>query len=273
MRIKSRMKLYKFSVALLLAMLAVGVVNAEEQYFKDSPYVDAEGNYDVEAHRSNRGLVNVDNKVVPHGQWVVGATASYSAHNNSDYTLAIVDGISSVGYNVTVSPMLVYAFRPNLAAGVRFEYNRTLLNLDSAMMSFGGDDGVDIGIDDYYALQQSYTMMAIVRQYIPIGSSKRFSLFSELRLEYGAVRAKFAYDQPVQGTFSKGYDVGISIVPGIAAWVTNDVAFEVSVGMIGLGYSHRDQVHNQVTYGEVNSSQLSYGLNIFSIGLGVAFYL
>ncbi len=252
---------------------------SDDGYFPDSPYITECGEYDVEKHRENRGLVQLENKVVPHGQWIIGATASYSTHINDEYALTVVNGISSTGYNVTASPVLAYAFKRNMAAGVRFEYSRMLLSLDSAMLSFGED--VNIGIDDYYALQHTYTGMGIFRQYIPLGVSKRFSLFSEIRLEYGYVRAKYAFDQStenseyadIKGTFSKGYNVGVSIVPGIVAWVTNDVAFEVTIGMIGVSYTHREQVHNQVSYGEVNTSQLSYGLNIFSIGLGVAFYL
>ena len=112
-------------------------------------------------------------------------------------------------------------------------------------------------MNDYYALQQTFTSMIIVRQYIPIGQSKRFSLYGELQLEYGAMRSKFAYDQPVTGTFSKGYNLGLGIVPGIVAWVTNDVAFEVSIGVVGLGYSKREQTHNQVYYGEVDSANLA----------------
>lgn len=251
---------------------------SDDGVFPDSPYITKCGGYDIDAHRENRGLVSLDNGVVPHGQWVLGATASYSTHINDEYAFTVVNGVNSTGYNVTASPVIAYTFKRNMSVGVRFEYSRMLLSLDSALLSL--DDDLNIGIDDYYALQHTYTSMAIFRQYIPIGSSKRFSLFSEVRLEYGAVRAKYAFDQTldspyadIKGTFSKGYNVGASIVPGIVAWVTNDVAFEITVGMIGLSYSHREQVHNQVSYGEQSSSQLSYGLNIFSIGLGVAFYL
>ena len=42
---------------------------------------------------------------------------------------------------------------------------------------------------------------------------------------------------------------------------------------MGLSYSHVRQVHNQVTTGDRSSSNLNFKVNIFSIGLGMAFYL
>ncbi len=265
---------------LLAFMLLPTALRAEEDVASDvgddkGPlFVTESGEYDVEAHRAQRGLVTLDNAVVPKGQWIVGATANYSTHSNKNYSFTALSGIYSVGYTIKASPILAYTIKDNLSAGVRFQYSRSLLNLDNAQFSFGEEGtGIEIGLEDYYALQQSYTAMLIIRQYIPIGQSKRFSLFGELQLEYGSTTSKFAYDKPVSGTFSKGYNVGIGIVPGIVAWVTNDVAFEVTIGVVGLGYSKQEQIHNQVYYGEMNTAHLTYGLNLFSIGLGVAFYL
>ncbi|MFI3304026.1 MAG: hypothetical protein SNF68_00125 [Rikenellaceae bacterium] len=228
---------------------------------------------EITAHRNNRGLVNLENEFVPKGQWIVGITASYSTHINDNYSFTLVKGINSEGYTVCASPIVAYSFRDNLSAGVRFEYGRSRLTIDSATLSIEGDvDPFELDIVDYYALQNSYTAMAILRRYIPLGETNRFALFAEARLEVGGSRAKFAYDQPVVGTFSEGYSVGFGVVPGIVAFATNNVAFEVTVGMLGVGYSYTEQIHNQVYTGEVESSNISFKLNLLSIGLGVAFY-
>ncbi len=228
---------------------------------------------EITAHRLNRGMVRLDNKFAPKGQWIVGATASYSTHVNDNYSFTMIEGITSDGYTFKASPIIAYTFKDNLAAGVRFEYGRSRLRLDSAGICIGGDgDSFSLDIIDYYILQHSYSAMAILRQYIPLGEAKRFALFAETRLEVGGSRAKFAFDQPVVGTFSKGYSVGLGVVPGIVAFATNNVAFEVSIGMLGVGYSYTEQIHNQISVGEVESTNLSFKLNLLSIGLGVAFY-
>ncbi|MFI3305594.1 MAG: hypothetical protein R3Y68_03665 [Rikenellaceae bacterium] len=260
--------------ATLLATLSILLSShaaQSHQYANDAiDSLNASRADEIAAHRLNRGIVQLDNTFAPRDQWVVGFTASYSTHINDNYSLTLIEGISSDGYTFNASPIIAYTFKDNMAAGVRFEYGRSRLRLDTAGVSVG--DSFTLDIVDYYILQHNFTAMAILRQYIPLGVTKRFALFAETRLEFGGNRAKFAFDQPVVGTFSKGYSVGLGVVPGIVAFATNNVAFEITVGMLGVGYSYTEQIHNQVYVGEVESTNLSFKLNLLSIGLGVAFY-
>lgn len=228
----------------------------------------------VNEMRSQRGLTDTHNLFIPKGQWIFGGTASYSTHTNQSYQFLIVEGINSTGYTFKVSPMIAYAFRNNMALGGRFIYSRTLLKLDKASINFG-DEGssVNLNVRDYYALQHNYQVAAIWRQYIPLGRNKRFALYNEMSLAGGGSQARFANDSPVKGTYQKGYSFSLGISPGIIAFATNNMAVEVNVGVMGITYDHTEQVHNQVTVGERNISQMNFKINIFSIGLGVAFYL
>ncbi len=266
----------KIYVTLLATFAMVLSLQAKQSHQYANEKIDSLNNTrlaEITAHRLNRGMVNLDNEFVPEDQWIVGFTASYSTHVNDNYSLALIEGINSDGYTFKASPFVAYAFKDNLAAGARFEYGRSRLRLDTAGVSIGGDgDSFDLNLIDYYVLQHNYTAMAILRQYIPLGTAKRFALFAETRLEVGGTRSKFAFDQPVVGTFSRGYSVGLGVVPGIVAFATNNVAFEVSVGMLGVGYSYTEQVHNQIYFGEVESTNLSFKLNLLSVGLGVGFY-
>ncbi len=224
--------------------------------------------------RKRRGLTDTHNLFVPKGQWVFGGTASYSTHTNKSYQFLIIEGIDSKGYTFKVSPMIAYAFRNNMALGGRFIYSRSLLKLDKAAINFG-DEGsnVSLSAQDYYALQHSYQVAAIWRQYIPLGRSKRFALFNEMSLAGGGTEARFANGSPVKGTYETGYTLSLGISPGIIAFATNNMAVEVNVGVMGITFNHSEQVHNQVTVGERNLSQMNFKVNIFSIGLGMAFYL
>ena len=51
------------------------------------------------------------------------------------------------------------------------------------------------------------------------------------------------------------------------------MAVEVNVCVMGITFNHTEQVHNQVTVGNRNTSMMNFKVNIFSIGLGMAFYL
>lgn len=224
--------------------------------------------------RRQRGLTDPHNTFVPKGQWVFGGTASWSTHSNESYQFLIIEGIDSKGYNVRVSPMVAYALRDNMALGVRFIYGRSLTRIDNADLQLGDDDsGTHLQANDFYQLTHSYTAALIWRQYIPLGRSKRFALFNETQLSFGASQGRFANDSPVKGTFEKGFTCSLGICPGIVAFATNNMAVEVNVGVMGISYTNTKQVHNQVEVGRRQTSMMNFKVNIFSIGLGMAFYL
>ena len=220
--------------------------------------------------RQQRGLTDTHNLFVPRGQWIFGGTASYSTHSNETYRFLVVEGIESKGYTFKVSPMIAYALRDNMAIGGRFIYSRSLLKLDKADLNLGGEDSdLNFEVNDYYSLRHSYSVAVIWRQYIPLGRNKRFALFNEMQLSGGGTQARFAKDSPVKGTYETGYTFSL----GIVAFATNNMAVEVNVGVMGITYTHTKQVHNQVTVGKRDASMMNFKVNIFSIGLGMAFYL
>ena len=77
----------------------------------------------------------------------------------------------------------------------------------------------------------------------------------------------------MKGTYETGFNLALGVSPGIIAFATNNMAVEVNVGVMGITYNNTKQVHNQVTEGHRSSSMMNFKVNIFSIGLGVAFYL
>lgn len=224
--------------------------------------------------RADRGLMSYENIFVEKGQWMVGFSGSYSAHANNNYSLLVVDDINSIGYNFKLSSMAAYTFAPNNAVGARLSYNRNLLRVDSSKIAVGeGDSGVNLSMDDCYLLSHSYSLMAILRQYISIGENKRFALFNEIQLEGGGSQSKYSYDSPVQGTYSTSTEFAINFAPGITAFITNRFAVEINVGAMGFSYSKTKELHNQVSQGDYTTNWFNFKVNIFSINFGLAYYL
>jgi hypothetical protein len=89
----------------------------------------------------------------------------------------------------------------------------------------------------------------------------------------GGGQSRFAADSPIRGTYETNFSASIGISPGLVAFATNNLAFEVNIGVMGLSYTRTRQVHNQVTVGKRTSSLMNFKVNILSIGLGVSFYL
>lgn len=227
------------------------------------------------AERSDRGLTSHNNVFVAKGQWAVGGSASYSAHVNDNYNLLVVENIESMGYNFDVSGMFVYAYANNSAIGARVIYDRDLLKIENSDLSFGDESsgGVSLSMDDCYLLKHSYSLMAILRQYIPLGRNKRFALYNEIQFEGGGSQSKYSYDSPVQGTYSTSWEYGLNFSPGVVAFITNRVAFEINVGAMGMAFTQTKQLHNQVESGESRSSLFNFKVNILSLGFGITYYL
>lgn len=100
-------------------------------------------------------------------------------------------------------------------------------------------------------------------------------MFSETQLEVGGSQSKVSNGkgEALTGTYSKSTDLGFGVSPGMVAFINNYTAVEVSIGVLGVNLSKTRQVTNQVETGEQSSTSANFKINIFSIGLGIAFYL
>lgn len=224
--------------------------------------------------KESRGLTSLNNIFVPKGEWVLGLTGSFSTHTNSNYSVTVIKGINSEGHTIKVSPIVGYAVNDNSVVGLRFGYSRNLLRVTGGGLSVGdADSGIAITVDSYYSLKHGYEGDLLWRRYITFGNNKRFALFSEVQLSLGGSQAKVIADIPVRGTYQTSFLAGVNITPGLVAFVTNDMAFELNVGVMGITYESIRQVHNQVATGKRSWSAMSFKVNLLSVGLGLSFYL
>ncbi len=230
--------------------------------------------------RKLRGFTT-DIPFVPRGQWIFGGTASYSLHTNDDFNILVINDVNSEGYTVSVAPIIAFAPWKNMAVGIRFAYGRTLLVIDNANLSFGeGDMGVNLSVDRYHKLKHSYTGTIFWRPYIPLGHSNRFAIYAEVQLNLSGSQGKNVMADGVidglqnyRGSYTTSFGASLALQPGIVAFVTNNTALELSIGVFGVGYERVDQVFNQIEEGSYESSNANFKVNLLSIGFGVSFYL
>jgi hypothetical protein len=256
-------KFLKIVVLMLLALPSAVV--AQEVVKADSTM------YSHSLRRQNRGISNLQTEFVPKGQWVFGGSVSYSTHTNNNYTFLIVEEIKSNGYQFKITPLLGYAYSKNSLVGVRFGYSRGLTELDNASLSITSLDN-----SFFYSLKHSYNVEALWRKYIPLGkNNKRFALFAEVGLAMGGSQSELASgpQQSLSGVYASSFDIALGVNPGISAFLTNNMAIEVNIGVLGFNYSNTRQITNQVISGTTSTSQMNFKVNIFSIGLGASFYL
>lgn len=244
---------FKYIFSLLIMFLCIG----------------ASATYAQEHFR--RGLEQ--NSFVPKGQWITGITANYSQSNQDSYQFLIVEGISGDTYSFKVSPMACYIFKDNLGVGGRLAYSRSLTNLSNVKVVI--DSETDFNVENLYSLSDNYAVMGIFRNYISLGKSKRFGLFNEVQLEVGTGTSKLTNGKGTDfsGSYERSYSVNVGLAPGIVMFLNNYSAIEVNVGVLGFNYTSTTQTTDRIQVSNRDSKSANFKINLFSISIGVAFYL
>lgn len=218
-----------------------------------------------------RGLEQVS--FVPKGQWITGVSVSFSQSNQDNYQFFIVEDISGDTYTFKVSPMLMFCFKDNLAAGGKFAYSRTRTRLDQAR--FVIDSESDYSLENLYQISHNYSVMGCFRTYFSLGKSRRFGFFNEVQLQVGGGQSKIisGTGDDLTGTYETNWDVNVGLAPGLIMFLNNYSAIEVNVGVLGFNYSHSTAKTDQIYEAQHSNKGVNFKINLFSITFGVAFYL
>jgi hypothetical protein len=75
------------------------------------------------------------------------------------------------------------------------------------------------------------------------------------------------------GVYQTSLDASVGLSPGLVAFINNYTAVEVSIGVLGLNVSRTHQVTDRIYESNRSSMSANFKINLFSIGLGIAFYL
>lgn len=229
----------------------------------------------------SRGIGISNSVYIPKGTVGFGASFSYSTYDigNSvnDYgfqaLFGLVNGIQGNIVTGGVSPHVSYFVADNLSVGARFNYKRSQYSIGGANLSLTQD--MSFGINNFHYLKDNYSGAIFARYFIPFGQSKRFAMFTELQAVGGYAQSETykLTDLDKHGTYQDIYNFEIGVIPGVMAFFTDNVALEVSVGLIGLNYNKVVQNTNQVGTSVMESSSANFKVNLLNINLGIAFYI
>lgn len=232
------------------------------------------GPFAARAQRYDRGYdMTKQVTFVEKGTWMFGGTANYALHNMDNYSFLVVDNINSTGYGLSVSPAFCYMIKDNMGLGFRADYDRTMFKIDNASINVA-DIGIDIS--NYHAISQKFKGSAIMRNYIPLGNSRRFAMVNETQLSVGLGQGKIIdghNEDNIAGTYESITSFGINLCPGMLAFASDHIAVEFSVNMLGFNISNTRQIHNQVAEGSRTSTSVNFKVNVLSVGFGIYYYL
>lgn len=232
----------------------------------------------------DRGLA-FDTKTpsMPKGLWVAGINVSYAQHENDNYRFLIIDRMNSESNSLNLSPMVHYVFANNQSIGVRFAYKRNLVDIqnldllltDELNSMLFGDNGVR-----YKFRNHTYMGYLSYRYYVGMGStSKRLLFFNEVQAGFGGGQQredtgwnndKTGYKT---GTFQNTFHFRLGLAPGATFFVTNVLAIEVQLGLLGYEFKKVTQFGTNLPTASRTTSSISTRFDFLSIAFGTTFYL
>lgn len=251
MRLSSKLRIFAVAVAFLAVIFSCQPVLAQEEFEREIESV----------------------VFVPKGQWITGLSISYQQSAQNKYQFFIFEGISGDTYSFKISPMLLFSFKNDMAAGGRFAYSRALTKLESADIVL--DSETDYNVDHLYRLSHNYSFSGLFRNYFSIGRSKRFGFFNELQFTLGGGQAKLMQGtgSSLTGNYERDFNLNIGLTPGLCIFLNNYSAMEVNVGVLGFSYTDTKTITDQIYVARSNSKMANFRINLFSISFGAAFYL
>lgn len=218
--------------------------------------------------RFDRGLYNY--LFIPKGQWAFGLTASYSQFNADDVQiLSYLTDFDFDGKQYAIRPTVSYFFKNNQSIGFRFGFTRRRGDLGRLAVDF--DEDLSFDIRDVRYASTDYAFGAFYRNYVGLGTMKRFAVFNEvdITLATGSSRFVRSYNSQPRDTRTTSTEVSLNFSPGLCVFVMDNVNFNVSFGVFGIKVVKENQTTDNVYEGSRLSSGANFRFNIFNINFGL----
>lgn len=218
--------------------------------------------------RYDRGLYNY--MFIPKGKWAFGLTASYGELNTEDIqVLNILKDLDFNGKIYSLNPTISYFIKHNQSVGLRFVYSRGVADLSRLAIDF--DEDLNFSIRDVSYLSETFAAGFFYRNYIGLGKSKRFGVFNEVDLSFqtGNSRFKRIFNEEPKDTKTNIVQASLNFSPGVAVFIQENIAFNVSFGIFGLKWRKEHQMTDGVDEGSRFSSGANFRFNIFNINFGL----
>lgn len=221
----------------------------------------------------DRGLSFGSEIFVPKGTIMSGLSFSYSNYDMDDFKFLMAKGINASVNMFGIAPQITYFVRNNLSVGARFDYNSHNVAINKASLDISEDLGFELS--NLNSIERSYHASATMRYYMPFSGSRRFGLFTEVRLTggYGQSKNYEQIDVNKFGTYQEMLALELGLIPGLTVFFTNEVAFEVSVGVLGFNYKMIKQYTNQVYEGTYEHSGANFRVNLLNINFGITYFI
>ena len=219
-----------------------------------------------------------DNKFVYKGECMLGLTASYGniSTENSDVMLLLND--INIGLrSATIRPFFAYAYRDNMAVGIRLGYQFIDGSLDNLNLDLGLiADGLEgMSISNLGIRNESFSWALFHRNYLGLDRRGIVGVIIESEILVKSGTSRFTSGgEVVNVSRSSNFAAQFNVNPGLGIYIFPQVCVTATVGIGGLRYNNvrqYDAADNII--GRRDHSSLNFKINITDIQIGVVAHL
>lgn len=217
-------------------------------------------------------------KQLVRGDWSLGGTLSAKSNSLTDIDLLIADveKFDQRAFNLRLEGS--YFIMENMSVGLGLQF---------------GEDEAELAVNllnnsykrEIRRFNRGYGVQGFVKNYIPASANNVFYITNQTELFYGYNNgpSETYVSDILERKYSAQHSMGLSIRPGILIFFTENFAFDINMGVLGLSFSKEDVNY---TYPPNNlppeserkkdsrntSTDLNLKFDLLRIGFGFSYY-
>jgi len=210
-------------------------------------------------------------EAIHRGNFLAGATLFLLQAESDDDALNIIFGdiYKAEGYTFTAEGFCGYFVRDAMAIGVRAGYSRTFVDVDFSIL----EDLADVKEHRKY-VSNGFFVQPFLKNYLKVFDSKTIYFFNEtsLTVEYSYGISQSDNGEDVSKTRNHGWTFKFGINPGLCIMVLDRLAFETSVGLLGLNSSFMEIEENGEKRSEVLYNVVNFKINLLALDFSLVYF-
>lgn len=212
------------------------------------------------------------------GVWSLGGTISAKSNNvsNIDLLLADVRSFDQRAFNLRLEGS--YFLKENFSVGIALQIGESKFDLAVDLLN----KSFQKQIRNY---ERNYGVVGFVKNHVPTSTKNVFFITNQTELFYGYENgpSETYVGSALERKYSMKHSFGINIRPGILIFFTDNFAFDINMGVLGLSHSSEDvsytyppnnlPAESDIKTDTKNSyTDLNLKFDLLKIGFGFSYY-
>lgn len=210
-------------------------------------------------------------EAIAKGNVLSGASLSLIQAETDDDALDVIIGeiYEAEGYTFTVEAFAGYFVKDALAVGIRAGYSRTWYDINFSLM----EDLVDLSQHRKY-VSNGFFIQPFLKNYLKVLDSRTIYFFNEtsLMVEYSYGLSQTDDGEDISKTKNTMWTFKFGLNPGLCIMVLDRVAFETSVGLLGLSSSIVDVDENDEKHSELVYNIVNFTINLLALDFSLVYF-